>query len=157
MQVLGGLLRRIGNFDAQSFVSSFHKRIQFQKTVYLLQTFGIYLGYQFSWYLRGPYSPGLGKDGFDLAALGDLPKEFHFDSPDHETTFLDFLDFLGDNRNRPEWLELVSSIHFLKRLQPNLTKDQVISRMQAKIPGVAKSKCDTAWNLLEKRGFIESK
>ena len=35
------------------------ERIMIQKKVYLLQQLGIDLGYQYDWYLKGPYSPTL--------------------------------------------------------------------------------------------------
>ena len=34
----------------------------YQKTIYLLQNYGVSLGYGFEWRVRGPYSPQLHSD-----------------------------------------------------------------------------------------------
>jgi uncharacterized protein YwgA len=66
LEELGGILKRIGNYNPEMFESSFNDRLIFQKTIYLLQAFGLYLGYYFSWYIHGPYSTTLTRDGFAL-------------------------------------------------------------------------------------------
>ena len=38
---------------------TFDERLISQKKVFLLQEFGINLGYSYNWYIRGPYSPDL--------------------------------------------------------------------------------------------------
>lgn len=38
-----------------------------QKSIYLLQCKGISLGYAYEWRVRGPYSPALGNDLYDLS------------------------------------------------------------------------------------------
>src|ERR1700733_999474 len=43
-------------------------RKRVQKAVYLVQQTGLDLGYQYSWYLMGPYSAALTRDYYDLAA-----------------------------------------------------------------------------------------
>lgn len=47
---LGVLLKNTPGYDFS--MASFNDRLRLQKTVYLLQAFGIYPGYDFSWYLR---------------------------------------------------------------------------------------------------------
>ena len=49
LKILNGLLNLIGNFNPSDFLTSFSSRLIFQKTIYLLQSFGIYLGYNFTW------------------------------------------------------------------------------------------------------------
>jgi uncharacterized protein YwgA len=41
----------------------------FQKVVYLLQEAGVSLGYDFGWYVSGPYSPSLADDGYEISRM----------------------------------------------------------------------------------------
>ena len=73
---LGLIIKDVGNFD----MSEFEGRLTFQKTVQLLQSFGIDMGYRYNWYLRGPYCPDLTRAGFELKdvmqSIPDMPVEF---------------------------------------------------------------------------------
>jgi hypothetical protein len=51
-------------------VDSFEDRLILQKSVYILQSAGIQMGYRFRWYLKGPYSPDMTADAFALAGAG---------------------------------------------------------------------------------------
>src|SRR2546428_11423068 len=53
----------------RTFRIDFEKRLEFQKTIYLLQEGGADLGYQFGWYKHGPYSSSLADDAYVLATL----------------------------------------------------------------------------------------
>jgi len=44
----------LDSLGIQLSMSSFDERLALQKTIYLAQQMGVPLGYQFSWYLRGP-------------------------------------------------------------------------------------------------------
>src|SRR5207253_2671703 len=66
------LLRYLNVFDSSSFTG----RLIIQKTVYLLQVFGFALGYRFSWYIYGPYSPDLTRDVMETGA-GAEPLAFN--------------------------------------------------------------------------------
>ena len=67
---LGLVLREA---DVSVDVSSFANRLILQKAGYLLQQAGVSLGYHFSWYLRGPYSPDYTDDVFALAGASQNP------------------------------------------------------------------------------------
>jgi hypothetical protein len=59
-------------------MDSFDQRLALQKTIYLAQQMGVSLGYQFSWYRRGPYSADLTADAF--ANIGtQLPEGWGID------------------------------------------------------------------------------
>ncbi len=53
-------------------VDEFDQRLILQKAVCLLQSAKVHFGYNYRWYLRGPYCPALAEDLFYLA---DLPAE----------------------------------------------------------------------------------
>jgi len=152
---LGGILRRIGNFEASAFLSSFDARLIFQKTIYLMQAFGLYLGFDFSWYLRGPYSPSLAHYGYEIAKIDrELPLS-KFSKPQSEKKFEEFLEFLGSGRENAEWLEILASIHLQKKLYPLKSKSDILQIVVQKQPYFTIDKCREAWNYLVQYGLIE--
>lgn len=148
--LLAGVLRRIGAFS----VASFHDRLRLQKTVYLLQIFGIYLGYHFGWYLYGPYSPALTRDAFET-----LPKFARFEpwrSADQETErrLGLFLRFLGDSKDDPQWLELVASLHMLNRMYGEDGRDIIFKKMKEKQPYLSEDQRIAGWKRLKEFGLV---
>lgn len=74
-----GLALTLKELGVSSDVSGFNSRLILQKTVYLLEEAGIRLGYSFNWYLRGPYSPGLTRDLYDLNASSEDVADWELD------------------------------------------------------------------------------
>lgn len=156
VRLLGGVLCRIGNFNSEEFASSFDSRLIFQKTVYLLQAFGLYLGFKFSWYLRGPYSPTLAHDGYELAQMTqDIPLA-RFTRLQSERKLKQFIDFLGSRKNDPDWLEILASIHLLKKLYPTESKTSIIQQVVKKQPHFSVEMCKEGWAYLQRYGLIGS-
>lgn len=144
---LGSLLKRIGNYDK---MESFDGRLKLQKTIYLMQTFDLNLGYDFSWYIRGPYCKELTKDGYGLKQVYDSISEGKFKDPSAEQKFLHFLDFIKGHENNADWLEITASIHFLKKVYPDLSKKEILNTVQNKQDYFTFEDCQNAWNYLEK-------
>lgn len=141
IRVLGGVLGKIGKIN----INKFRDRLKLQKWIYLLQAFGLYMDYNFSWYMYGPYSPELARDGFALKDLGISPT---YEIPiEEKKKFVRFLDFLGSKINDAEWLELVASMHFLSKLYPNATKTVIFDKLKAKRTFFTTKKCEQAWNI----------
>ena len=92
-------------------------RLKLQKTIYLLEAYGMQLGYGFSWYKYGPYSQDLVRDAYTV--LRSEKKKYDKATSSwcfSETTrkkidqFKQICkDFLGDLRQ----LELVASVDFV--------------------------------------------
>jgi hypothetical protein len=103
-----------------SDISTVNDRLRVQKAVYLAQVLGINLGYHYSWYVKGPYSPGLTQDYYrvsEAVAGGD-------DSYENRTLNAGLAALIprikkvlakpGDvNIQRERWLEALASLHFL--------------------------------------------
>jgi len=68
LNLLAWVMVRLGVTD--NVESSFPARLRVQKAVYLLQALGFPTGYEFSMYIRGPYSPELANDYMELAKKG---------------------------------------------------------------------------------------
>ena len=109
-------------------LDSFQDRMALQKMIYLCQQAGVHLGYRYNWYLRGPYSPDLTRDAFDLKAK----RESGFDDTtgwnldEASLQKLKVLRPLWEARpesERPRWLELLASVLFLKRSYDGRSKD----------------------------------
>jgi uncharacterized protein YwgA len=148
--VLGCVLRRAGIFS----VATFPERLKLQKTVYLLQAFGIYLGYPFNWYLYGPYSPQLTRDAFEIApGLGRFVP-VRFADRETEERFEQFLTFLGDRKDDPKWLELVASLHMLARIYGAANTDVIFGKVTAKQPYLSEGESSSAWKHLRDHALV---
>jgi hypothetical protein len=109
-------------------LDSFADRMTLQKMIYLCQQAGVHLGYRYNWYLRGPYSPDLTRDAFDLKARQgsgfDDTAGWNLDATSLQR--LEKVRPLWESRSpaeRPRWLELLASVLFLKRSYDGRNKD----------------------------------
>lgn len=109
-------------------LDSFAERMALQKTIYLCQQAGVHLGYRYNWYLRGPYSPQLTRDAYELKAEQgsgfDDTTGWNLDAASLQK--LQKIRPLWQSRpepERPRWLELLASVLFLKRSYDGRNKD----------------------------------
>lgn len=117
-------------------IQCLNDRVAVQKGVYLAQRIGgVKLGYRFHWYLRGPYSPPLTRDYYDLATESEdidvnrrLPRETsqrlkalakHLSPP---------TDLAQDGLTHSDWLELLASLDYCLRVRletPDAAKETI--------------------------------
>lgn len=147
---LGLVLRNLDNFD----MTTFHGRLILQKTVYLMQAFGIYLGYEFGWYLHGPYCTTLTRHGFELRNVYRHVPRGSFDAKTIRNRFSSFLTFMEDKKSDADRLEILASIHFLKKLYPRMHKSNILKKVQDKQQHFTKAQCTDAWSELRKAGLV---
>ena len=133
LAVLNSVLAALG---VEPKIDTVADRKRLQKAVYLGQVIaGVNLGYRFGWYLKGPYSRSLAKDYYDLAealAVGDHPNGYGLRSEDQVRALKAASGLFrvpqGVNLSDADWLELVGSIDYLRRVshkdEPNV--DRVI-------------------------------
>lgn len=130
--------------DIPNTIDTIDDRKRVQKAVYLGQLAGVKLGYRFGWYLKGPYSPDLTKDYYSLEEaiiMGDR---------DYERTILQqpLLDRLKQVRPlldvpenvsllQEDWLELVSSLHYLRKIS-NQSKEEANRTLREQKPNLVK-------------------
>ena len=146
--ILFGILKRLGRYD----MSSFKNRLTFQKTVYFLQIFGLSFGYNFNWYVYGPYSSILTKDGYEMEKVKNVPK-IAFINPKYEESLAKLDKFLGKKRHDADWLELLASIHFLKSTKLATTKRDIIETITHKQTHFDEQDCEKALEYLEGYGL----
>jgi uncharacterized protein YwgA len=155
-EVLGGLLHRIGNFNPAQFDQDFNQRLIVQKTIYLMQQFDLYIGYDFNWYLRGPYSPSLTRDSYQiLRRYGELP-QIGFTDPEAEARFQRFLTFASGRLHDHDWLEAVASIQYLHRRTKDNDPETIYRRIKEKKPAINRRTFDEAWAHLDSFGLLEA-
>ena len=149
---LAAIMKDIGNFDMDTFPG----RLSFQKTVYLLQSFDVYLGYSFGWYLHGTYSPALTRDGF---AIRDIVKKtasvkIRFASAATQDRYDMFKEFVGDKKDDPALLEIGASICYLTTI--NLEKAKILKLVENKKTHFTEAQCARMWDELEKYGVVKA-
>jgi uncharacterized protein YwgA len=109
-------------------LDTFDERMALQKTIHLCQAAGIHLGYRYTWYLRGPYSPDLTRDAFYLHANQEAASDETAGSKldDESILRLKQIEQLWASKNksdRPRLLELLSSVLFLKQSYDGRNQD----------------------------------
>lgn len=148
---LGIILKRIGNLN----ISTFEGRLVLQKTIYLLQSFGFYLGYKFSWYIHGPYSPDLTRDAFRLQPIYAEVPTIRFSDQKIEKCLKDFRKFIGDKESDADWLEQLACTHFLKALNPKADRDTIVQAVLDHETHFERKACEEAWDYLTQQHLIE--
>lgn len=151
---LGFILRQFPGFDFS--MTGFDSRLRVQKFVYLLQAFDVYLGYEYSWYLRGPYCSTLAASGFALTGFyGDIPEgsRMRFVSPGANERFERFKGFISGREADTDFLEMAASFHFLEK-GGNLPRDQIFQRVLNKRPNFSEAECRRVQSHLEDWGVI---
>jgi uncharacterized protein YwgA len=124
--LLPGLLKRVGNFD----ISNLGGRIICQKTVYLLQKFGIDLSYKFDWYIYGPYSKDLADESYAIACDYADAVPIRFADNLVEQRFRDYLNFLEPIKDDSYKIELVASIIML--YECGLKREEIREKIREK-------------------------
>lgn len=155
IEALGGILKKLGNFDPFLFKSDFNHRLILQKTIYLMQEFGLNIGYFYSWYIRGPYSPALTRDAYEVAKrFEDIPL-VEFVDPKDETRFKQFLIFIKPKARNHAILEKIASIHFLYKMYPSMSRKEIFLKTKAKIPSLTWKEFDSMCKELADFGLLK--
>jgi hypothetical protein len=117
-------------------------RKRVQKAVYLGQLSGIDLGYRYGWYRMGPYCPALTRDYYALEselAAGALETEgraFNHEAVETLKAIIPLLKSPMDTVDQEDWLELLASVHFLRKVSGQ-NSDEARSILQQQKPHVA--------------------
>jgi len=107
-------------------INSFTDRIKLQKLVYILKTENIDFGYDFTWYIRGPYSSDLAHDAFSLLKTTDHTSKYT--ETNHDRIVLERLTRVRHIINDSNNAELVASYLFLQPYYNNNTASELVTR-----------------------------
>lgn len=150
---LGTVLRQFPEFKFS--MDGFDDRLRLQKFIYLLQSFDVFLGYHYSWYIRGPYCSTLSTCGFALKDIYQkIPNDakMEFTDPDIRARFKKFKEFISGREMNNDWLEIAASIHLQNRL--GNTRKVVIQKVVDKQERFTRKQVEGAWAVLEKWGLL---
>lgn len=142
--------------DMEFGVDDFRHRLRVQKFVYLLQSFDIYLGYDYTWYLHGPYCTTLATMAKALSPIYDkIPCDpgMAFVDPAVQERFERFRTFISGRENDNAFLEIAASLHILHKTS-GLPRPDIIGRVTAKRKQFKESECDRVWMDMEEWGLM---
>ena len=106
------LTRALDYLGASTDLETFSNRKKLQKLTYLVQiVYGVKLGFGFSWYLHGPYSPQLTRALYN----GNLDSQNLTQDPTEQERkrLEDLKHFLGNDIKSSDTLELIASLHYV--------------------------------------------
>jgi uncharacterized protein YwgA len=116
----------------QPNIESFAERKRMQKLTYLLELFGVDLGFKFDWYLHGPYSTSLTKVLYQKDQR-EMNRDVQ-DNPKDSERIANLKKFLGSDIKSTDTLELIVSLHYLMALGKKHQKsDKEILRLFRKL------------------------
>ena len=141
-ELLAMVLKRMGGFDPIAFMLDFDARLRLQKAVHLLQAgFDVDLGYQFNYYLRGPYSTGLASDAYSLTpSVFAKAQPLKFKDGPTEERFERFLRFVNPHQSDAIWLETASTLLWF--LNQGVTAPEILQwHMAAKGKPISQEYC----------------
>nr|MBN2277409.1 hypothetical protein [candidate division Zixibacteria bacterium] len=155
------IMKRIKDFC----IDSFSDRLFLQKVIYLLQLFGIDFRLRYDWYLRGPYSKELTSLAYEI----DSRKNEYLEMTKNAELRDDVLERIVKLENvlqkRPQsldgarWLELLSSIHYLKHISSSNPASVTSDNIEEILKKAGKSnynseEIESAWEQLNNLGLI---
>ena len=154
--VLQLVLNELGGAD----ISTQEDRISIQKLICLVQEAGLHLGYSFNWYVRGPYSPGLTSDYYQIASKSETveadAQNYTLSQPASEAVQrVANIATPPAQVNLPKvyWLELVASIAFLMR-RYRMSREAAEAKIQESKPYLAPH-FNIGYQALAGAGFLE--
>jgi uncharacterized protein YwgA len=130
---------------------TFNSRFTIQKTVYLLKTLGnpTAMQYDFSTYIRGPYSKDLADDYYAVAKLRPEPK-VRANVPAGDVEIIRSAFARGEL-----FVEALATMHSVRRSNPGITREEVINHVRAIKPHLSGKTLDEAWGFLYETGLAK--
>ncbi len=107
------ILSYLEALDISPQMERFGERKRLQKLAYLLKMWGLDVPFEFSWYLHGPYSPGTTRLLYEIAEKRNVAAEKL--RADEIRKIAEFKGFLGEDLKDSDKLELLASVHYLRK------------------------------------------
>jgi hypothetical protein len=134
--------------------SSFEKRMEMQKAIYILQEAGIRVGdYDFLWYKHGPYCQSLQDDILCLNGTPDVAIRYSEDAKEVigrvKNVFNTKVEY-----SRSAWVECLASLQYLRAnvFSLSASKEDIVNNLMAKKPHL--DNIDTNLMALDKLDYI---
>ena len=126
------ILSELGIDDS---IDTVDQRLTIQKAIYLVQT-KVGLGYSYGWYLKGPYSPRLTRDYYDLAAVedrGTLSGSLKESVTKALKEIRNLISTKPQQASLSHWVELLASLHYLRECS-GYTPEEAAAKIQETKP-----------------------
>lgn len=161
--ILGYVLKSIPNSDFG--MKTLEGRLRLQKIIYMVEAFGVYLGYDFSWYLRGPYCTRLARAGFELEQIiGRIPDDataqfMRKGAKERFDRCVAFVESIMDGPGDLDRIEIAASIHLLSK-NASLPKGEIFERIVSKMPkndakrAQLEGQCEEMWDKLRGHSLV---
>lgn len=142
---------------------TFDDRLISQKKIYILQALGTDLGYEYNWYLRGPYSPSLTSyiyDNINLLSIFDFSEYSLSNTAEKHLNLVNSLEKLNSDRNISvsSWYELLASLLYIKNNSSSWgvsDKDSIYENLIKYKPQYNRDQCEKAYDILIEKGIIK--
>ena len=146
---------------------TFSDRLIAQKKMYLLQVLGIDLGYHYSWYLHGPYSPSL--TSYIYANLDWMQESEEslasYRLSDQARDSVQRVNGLAqkaaqEHLEKAAWYELLASLHYIYKNNKSWAvkaPDEVFEKLRQYKPQYSKAQCQVAFDVLCREGFYSKR
>ncbi|MDO8537401.1 MAG: hypothetical protein Q7S21_00790 [archaeon] len=121
--------------DKELDMRDYINRLMLQKIVFLLQSSGISFGYNFTWYLKGPYCSQLTKDAF--AVTTETVNNVEFEKNEEEKILRLKKHFTNELKNDKE-LELLGSLVFIRNNMQIKSESEIKEKLVALKPWYSK-------------------
>jgi len=123
----------------------FTERKRLQKLGYLLKSFGLDIPFDFSWYIHGPYSPGLTRLLYETVEGGIVETEPLSGQENERVNRLKA--FLGKDLTDSDKLELLASVHYLREIARNVgaPADEILLFLKEKKPYFTEQEVQECW------------
>lgn len=134
--------------------SSFEKRMEMQKVIYILQEAGIRVGdYDFLWYKHGPYCQSLQDDILCLSGIPDITIRYSEDAKEVIERVKDVFN-MKVKYPRSAWVECLASLQYLRAniFSLNASKEDIVNNLMTRKPHL--DDMDTNLMALDKLNYI---
>lgn len=137
-------------------IDTIYDRILLQKKIYIAQIFGLRLGYGYSWYLHGPYSPDLASAAYQIVPEG-FGSLANWSFKEEYKKVIERVNLLeGKNKlslDVVQWYELLSSVIFWNENGYEENAEN-ISQVAKSKPQFSEGQILTAYEVLTKDGYL---
>ncbi len=131
-------------------IETIGERIMLQKKVYLTQELGVPLGFEYSWYLHGPYSPDLTTATYQIIPEGFRVVVGKKLKPQYQSV-IDCVNAIEEDAakirlNAVHWYELVASVAYWFK-KDRMEKEETVKKIKMCKPQFSSAQVETAYDL----------
>lgn len=116
----------------------------------------MYLGYDYSWYLHGPYCTRLATVGYALTSIYDMvpyDKDMVFVNPAVQERFRRFKKFIKGRENDNDFLEIAASLHILHKAC-GMARADAVEKVASRRDRFKGDRCGQVWEEMAGCGLM---